>query len=59
MNRREWMNSAPYQWLEYFVEMNEAEFDPDKMAALYEAGVPDATLIDRGEVRQMVREGRL
>ena len=39
--------------------MNEAEFDPDKMLALYESGVPDTTLIDREKVREMVQDGRL
>ena len=48
-----------YQWSEYFGAMKEGEFDPDKMAALYDAGVPDTTLIDREEVREMVRDGRL
>ena len=48
-----------YQWSEFFGEMNEAEFDPDKMLALYESGVPDTTLIDREKVREMVQDGRL
>jgi len=45
--------------LENFGAMKEGEFDPDKMAALYEAGIPDTTLIDREEVRKLVREGQL
>ncbi len=48
-----------YQWSEFFGQMSEGVFDPDKMAELYEAGVPDTTLIDREEVRKLVREGRL
>ena len=48
-----------YQWSEYFGQMSEGEFDPDKMLALYESGVPDTTLIDREEVRKMIREGKL
>lgn len=48
-----------YQWSEAFGRMDEGEFDPDKMVALYESGVPDTTLIDREEVRKMVRDGRL
>ncbi len=39
--------------------MKEGEFDADKMVALYESGVSDTTLIDREEVRRLVREGRL
>src|SRR5690606_15205746 len=48
-----------YQFSEAFGEMDEARFDPDRMLALYEAGVPDTTLLDREEVRRLVREGRL
>lgn len=48
-----------YQWSEYFGEMKEANFDPDKMLALYESGVPDTILIDREEVRKMHADGRL
>lgn len=48
-----------YQWSEYFGAMNEGIFDPDKMLALYESGVADTVLIDREEVRQMARDGRL
>jgi catechol-2,3-dioxygenase len=48
-----------YQWSEYFGNMAEAAFDPDKMLALYESGVPDTTLIDREEVRKMHADGRL
>ena len=48
-----------YQWSEEFGEMKEGVFDPDKMAALYQSGVPDTVLIDREEVRRLVREGKL
>ena len=48
-----------YQWSEPFGKMAEASFDPDKMLALYESGVPDTTLIDREEVRKMHADGRL
>ena len=48
-----------YQWSEDFGAMKEGEFDPDKMVELYESGVPDTVLIDREEVRKMVRDGRL
>ncbi len=47
-----------YQWSEYFGAMKDGEFDPDKMSALYDAGVADTTLIDREDVRAMVRDGR-
>ena len=39
--------------------MSEGNFDPDKMVELYESGVPDTILLDREEVRRLVREGRL
>lgn len=48
-----------YQFTEEFGAMSEGNFDPDKMLALYEAGVPDTTLMDREQVRKMVREGTL
>ncbi len=48
-----------YQWSEEFGEMGEANFDPDKMVQLYDSGVPDDILLDREEVRRLVREGRL
>lgn len=48
-----------YQFTEEFGEMSEGNFDPDKMVALYESGVPDSVLMDREEVRRMVREGTL
>jgi len=48
-----------YQWSEEFGAMDEAKFDPEKMLALYESGVPDTDLIDRENVRRLVAEGRL
>ena len=48
-----------YQWSEEFGDMGEGDFDPDKMVELYESGVPDTILLDREEVRRLVREGRL
>lgn len=48
-----------YQFTEDFGEMSEGNFDPDKMVELYESGVPDSILLDREEVRRMVREGKL
>jgi catechol-2,3-dioxygenase len=48
-----------YQWSEPFGKMAEASFDPDKMLAMYESGVPDTTLIDREAVRKMHADGRL
>ncbi|MEK9644828.1 MAG: hypothetical protein VW547_04725, partial [Alphaproteobacteria bacterium] len=48
-----------YQFTEEFGEMSEGNFDPDKMVALYESGVPDSDLLDREKVRAMIREGTL
>lgn len=48
-----------YQFSEEFGEMSEGNFDPDKMVALYESGVPESILMNREEVRKMVREGKL
>lgn len=48
-----------YQWSEEFGQMSEGEFDPAKMADLYESGVPDTVLIDREEVRRLRGEGKL
>ena len=48
-----------YQWSEYFGKMAEANFDPDKMLALYQSGVPDTDLLDREKVREFVRGGQL
>ena len=48
-----------YQFSDEFGAMSEGNFDPDKMVELYESGVPDSILMDREEVRKMVREGKL
>ncbi len=48
-----------YQFTEEFGDMAEGNFDPDKMVALYESGVPDSVLMDREEVRRLIREGKL
>lgn len=48
-----------YQWSEEFGQMSEGQFDPAKMADLYESGVPDTILIDREEVRRLRKEGKL
>lgn len=48
-----------YQFTPEFGAMAEGDFDPDKMVALYESGVPETVLLDREEVRRMVREGTL
>ncbi len=48
-----------YQFTEEFGAMAEADFDPDKMVALYESGVPDTILMDREQVRVLHREGKL
>ena len=48
-----------YQWSEDFGQMSEGEFDPAKMADLYESGMPDTILIDREEVRRLRKEGKL
>jgi catechol-2,3-dioxygenase len=42
-----------------FGEMSEGNFDPDKMVALFESGVPDTVLRDRREVLKLVKEGKL
>ena len=48
-----------YQFTDEFGEMSEGNFDPDKMVDLYEADVPDSTLLDCEQVRTMARDGRL
>jgi len=48
-----------YQFTEEFGRMDEGGYDPDKMLALYESGVPDTVLMDREEVRQLHRAGKL
>jgi len=39
--------------------MDEGNFDPDKMVALFESGMPDTVLRDRREVMRLVKEGKL
>ena len=48
-----------YQFSDEFGATSEGNFEPDKLVALYEAGVPDSVLLDREEVRRLVREGAL
>ena len=48
-----------YQGTKEFGSMNEGTFDPDKMVALYESGVPDTVLLDRDEVKRLINEGKL
>ena len=48
-----------YQFTEEFGAMREGNFDPDKMVELYDSGTPESILLDREEVRRMVREGTL
>jgi hypothetical protein len=48
-----------FQFTEEFGETAEADFDPEKMVSLYESGTPDSLLINREEVRRLVREGKL
>lgn len=42
-----------------FGKMEEGNFDPDKMVALFESGMSDTVLRDRREVIRLVKEGRL
>jgi catechol-2,3-dioxygenase len=48
-----------YQFTEEFGEMSEGNFDADKMVELYESGVPESILMNREEVRRLIREGEL
>lgn len=48
-----------YQFTEEFGPMHEGNFDPDKMLALYESGTPDSILLDREQVKRLIREGKL
>jgi catechol-2,3-dioxygenase len=48
-----------YQFTEEFGVTRDADFDPDKMLALFESGVPDTILLDREEVRRMAGDGTL
>ena len=48
-----------FQFTEAFGAMDDACFDIDKMVALFESGVPDTILMDREQVKRLVREGKL
>ena len=48
-----------YQFTEEFGEMSEGNFDAAKMVELYESGVPESILMNREEVRRLIREGEL
>lgn len=48
-----------YQFTEEFGVTRDADFDPDKMVALFESGVPDTVLLDREQVKKLVGEGKL
>jgi len=48
-----------YPFTEEFGVTRDADFDPDKMVALFESGVPDTVLLDREQVRKLVEEGKL
>jgi catechol-2,3-dioxygenase len=48
-----------YQFSADFGPMIEGNFDPDKMLALYKAGVPDTELLDRDHVKRLKAEGKL
>ncbi len=48
-----------YQFTEEYGVTRDADFDPDKMVALFESGVPDTVLLDREQVRKLVEEGKL
>ncbi len=48
-----------YQFTEPFGVTRDADFDPDKMLALFESGVPDTVLLDREQVIELVKEGKL
>lgn len=48
-----------YQWCEEYGVTRDADFDPDKMLALFESGVPDSVLLDREQVRKLAGEGKL
>jgi hypothetical protein len=48
-----------YQGTKEFGKGADGDFDPDKMLALYESGVPDDILLDREEVKRLSSEGKL
>ena len=53
------MYKKHYQFSDEFGPMRDGDFDPDKMLALHESGVPDTVLLDRDEVIRLKGEGRL
>ena len=48
-----------YQGTKAFGKSGDGDFDPAKMLALYESGVPDSVLLDREEVKRLAAEGKL
>ncbi len=48
-----------FQYSEEFGVMRDADFDPEKMLKLFNAGVPDTVLLDREEVKRLKSEGKL
>ena len=48
-----------HQFTDEFGLMAEGNFDPDKMLALYEEGIPDKILLDRREVKRLKASGKL
>jgi len=48
-----------YQGTADFGSSADGDFDPEKMLALYEQGVPDSILLDREEVKRLAAEGKL
>lgn len=48
-----------FQYSEEYGLIRDADFDPDKMLALYEAGISDQVLLNRDEVKRLKSEGKL
>lgn len=48
-----------YQGTADFGSSADGDFDPEKLLALYEQGVPDSILLDREEVKRLAAEGKL
>lgn len=48
-----------YQASPEFGKSDDGNFDPAKMLALYEGGMPDSILLDREEVKRLRAEGKL
>jgi catechol-2,3-dioxygenase len=48
-----------FQYSEAFGIMREADFDPEKMLALYQDGISDEILLNREEVKRLKAEGIL